>query len=84
MPETYLSCVNVDTWLARFQNIFTLLYLLLVRHYNIMKMGQKCIIHPDELLDAESSIQMVKDVYELRRQSLSCKWPLVPQYTALI
>ncbi|RDX49204.1 hypothetical protein OH76DRAFT_1351074 [Lentinus brumalis] len=74
-PDT-LAFINGRRGLER--NIFTLLYLLLVRHYNIMKMGQKCIIHPDKLLDAESSIQMVKDVYELRRQSLSCKWPLVP------
>lgn len=55
------------------QNLFTLLYLLLVRHYNVMRLCHEHILHYDELVDANMSVHMVRHVYRMRRQSVCCE-----------
>ena len=62
------------------QNLFTLLYLLLVRHYNIMRAAQQHIIHVDELIAASVSVYMVRDAFEFRRGLLSGMSPFVDLY----
>ena len=53
------------------QNIFPLLYLLLTRHYDIMKLGRVHILHGDELTDAQESINIIQGAFDLRRNELS-------------
>ncbi len=52
------------------QNLFIVLYLLLRRHHDIMAVGKKVILHPKELFDAISAIQLVKDAFDYRAQDL--------------
>lgn len=53
------------------QNVFPLLYLLLSRHCDIMKLGRVHVLHEDELTDAQNSINVIQHAFELRRNELS-------------
>ncbi|EIW54523.1 uncharacterized protein TRAVEDRAFT_74550 [Trametes versicolor FP-101664 SS1] len=63
-----LALINGSTGLER--NLFIVLYLLLRRHHDIMAAGKKVILHPKELFDATSAIQLVKDAFDYRAQDL--------------
>ncbi|KAM5542913.1 hypothetical protein V8D89_003297, partial [Ganoderma adspersum] len=64
-----LALVNGRRGLER--NVFPLLYLLLSRHYDIMRLGRVHILHVDELTDAQGSINVIQGAFELRRNELS-------------
>lgn len=61
--------------------MFIVLYLLLRRHHDIMAAGKKVILHPKELFDATSAIQLVKDAFDYRAQDLIGNLTL-PVYSA--
>ncbi|OJT06673.1 hypothetical protein TRAPUB_2476 [Trametes pubescens] len=63
-----LALINGPAGLER--NLFIVLYLLLRRHHDIMAVGKKVILHPKELFDAISAIQLVKDAFDYRAQDL--------------
>ncbi|KAH9856040.1 hypothetical protein C2E23DRAFT_563914 [Lenzites betulinus] len=48
------------------RNLFVMLYLLLRRHRDIMRLGSSVILHPSEISDAASAIKLVKDAYDFR------------------
>ncbi|TBU40766.1 hypothetical protein BD309DRAFT_992844 [Dichomitus squalens] len=64
-----LALINGRKSLER--NLFPLLYLLLSRHYDVMRLAQVHILHIDELTDAQESLHVVKDGFDLRRSELS-------------
>ena len=45
------------------QNVFPLLYLLLSRHCDIMKLGRVHVLHEDELTDAQNSINVIQHAF---------------------
>lgn len=53
---------------AQWQSLFVILYLLLRRHYDIMRLAQTVILHPDELSDAAATITLVQDAFNYRVQ----------------
>ncbi|KAI8996355.1 hypothetical protein BD414DRAFT_534077 [Trametes punicea] len=56
-----LALVNGPLGLER--NVFVILYLLLRRHLDIMRLAQKVLIHPDELVDAAAAIVLLWSAY---------------------
>ncbi|PIL33367.1 hypothetical protein GSI_03987 [Ganoderma sinense ZZ0214-1] len=64
-----LALINGRKGLER--NVFPLLHLVLSRHYDIMKLGRIHILHPDELIEAQESINIIQDAFKLRRNELS-------------
>ncbi|OSC99819.1 hypothetical protein PYCCODRAFT_1513435 [Trametes coccinea BRFM310] len=53
------------------RNIFIILWLLLRRHYDIMRTAQKVLLHPEELVEAAASINVLSDAFTLRTQELT-------------
>lgn len=70
------------------QSLFLIIYLLLRRHYDIMRLAQTVILHPDELSDAAATITLVQDAFNYRVQvvtgSYSSSFLLVGQRFILI
>ncbi|KAL7277857.1 hypothetical protein ACG7TL_008803 [Trametes sanguinea] len=64
-----LALVNGPSGLER--NVFIILYLLLRRHYDIMRVGQKVLLHPEELRDAAASVTVIADAFNFRAQDLA-------------
>ncbi|PIL33406.1 hypothetical protein GSI_04028 [Ganoderma sinense ZZ0214-1] len=64
-----LALINGRRGLER--NVFPLLHLLLCRHYEIMKLGRIHILHPSELVDAQESLGIIQDAFQIRRNELS-------------
>ncbi|KAI0741196.1 hypothetical protein C8Q76DRAFT_710506 [Earliella scabrosa] len=64
-----LVLINGRVGLER--NVFPLVYLLLLHHYEIMRIGQEYILHPDELSDAMASLETIRDAFDLRRDTLT-------------
>ncbi|KAI8974013.1 hypothetical protein BD414DRAFT_539931 [Trametes punicea] len=64
-----VALVNGPLGLER--NVFVILYLLLRRQLNIMRLAQRVLIHPDELVDAAAAIVLVKDALIFRAQDLA-------------
>ncbi|KAH9856042.1 hypothetical protein C2E23DRAFT_773550 [Lenzites betulinus] len=64
-----LALVNGPMRLER--NLFVILYLVLRRHCDIMKVGRRVILHPDELADAAGVVRLVKDAFDYRVADLA-------------
>ncbi len=67
-PPSVIVLEEVLTFI--WQNLFIILYLLLRRHYDIMTIGKRVILHSEELSDAAGAIQLVKDAFDYRAQDL--------------
>ncbi|KAI0645299.1 hypothetical protein C8Q79DRAFT_1011379 [Trametes meyenii] len=63
-----LALINGPRGLER--NLFVILHLVLRRHYDVMRLGRKVILHPEELSDAAAVIVLIKDAYWYRTQVL--------------
>ncbi|KAI0665675.1 hypothetical protein C8Q78DRAFT_1063523 [Trametes maxima] len=63
-----LALINGPRGLER--NLFVILYLVLRRHYDVMRLGRKVILHPEELSDAAAVITLIKDAHWYRGQVL--------------
>ncbi|KAI0827868.1 hypothetical protein BC628DRAFT_1409435 [Trametes gibbosa] len=63
-----LALVNGPRGLER--NLFVILYLILRRHCDVMKVGRRVILHPDELADASAVVRLVKDAFDYRAADL--------------
>lgn len=61
------------TELRACQYILPLLSLLLKRHFEIIRMAQVKVIHPDELWDAVDTMAWVNDTVQMRVDVLKCK-----------
>lgn len=48
-----------------------MLYLLLRRHHDIMRLAQTVILHPDELTDAAATVTLVQDAFNYRVQVIT-------------
>ncbi|KAI9064549.1 hypothetical protein FKP32DRAFT_1649070, partial [Trametes sanguinea] len=64
-----LKLINGPLGLER--NVLIILYLLLRRHYQIMRMGQKVFVHPEELPIAAGPISFVHYSLSCRAQHLA-------------
>ncbi|KAI9064547.1 hypothetical protein FKP32DRAFT_1569626, partial [Trametes sanguinea] len=53
------------------RNVFIILYSLLRRHYDIMRVGQKVYVHPEELTEAAASVVLLSDAFMFRAQDLA-------------
>ncbi|KAJ3008357.1 hypothetical protein NUW54_g3181 [Trametes sanguinea] len=53
------------------RNVFVILYSLLCRHYDIMRVGQKVYVHPEELTEAAASVVLLSDAFMFRAQDLA-------------
>ncbi|KAL1941413.1 hypothetical protein VTO73DRAFT_7230 [Trametes versicolor] len=53
------------------RSLFVILYLLLRRHYDIMRLAQTVILHPDELSDAAATVTLVQDAFNYRVQVIT-------------
>ncbi|KAJ3011250.1 hypothetical protein NUW54_g2238 [Trametes sanguinea] len=73
-----LELINGPLGLER--NVLIILYLLLRRHYQIMRMGQKVLIHPEELPIAVDSIFFVHDALSCRAQHLAGMFAVLGVY----
>ncbi|KAI0356357.1 hypothetical protein OH77DRAFT_1503798 [Trametes cingulata] len=63
-----LALINGPWGIER--NLFIILYLLLRRHYDVMRAAHKVIIHPAELPDAAAVITLVMDAVRYRVEHL--------------
>ncbi|KAI0759985.1 hypothetical protein BD413DRAFT_266792 [Trametes elegans] len=64
-----LALINGPRGLER--NVFVVMYLLLQRHYDVMRAGCEVLLHPGELADAAMSISLVKDAMDYRVEEIS-------------
>ncbi|KAI0766998.1 hypothetical protein C8Q74DRAFT_1369868 [Fomes fomentarius] len=64
-----LALINGRRGLER--SLFPLIYLLLVHHCNIIRAAEKYILHPDEMSNAEASVGMLRDAFDLRHGTLT-------------
>ncbi|OJT06672.1 hypothetical protein TRAPUB_2475 [Trametes pubescens] len=53
------------------RSLFVILYLLLRRHYDVMRLAQTIILHRDELSDAAATITLVQDAFNYRVQHIT-------------
>ncbi|KAI0332934.1 hypothetical protein GY45DRAFT_365739 [Cubamyces sp. BRFM 1775] len=66
-PDT-LDLINGPRGLER--NVFVILYLLLSRHYDVMRLAQRVLLHFEEVSDAASMMAVVRDAFGFRVQEL--------------
>ncbi|KAH9942219.1 uncharacterized protein BXZ73DRAFT_41008 [Epithele typhae] len=64
-----VALVNGRQGLER--NIFPILYLLLSRHYDVVKIAKSYILHQEEFLSAEAAIRMIHEAVSMRTRELS-------------
>jgi hypothetical protein len=65
--------LGVTCIFMRFQFLLPVMYLLLERHFQILRVSQTRTLHPDELWDARDTLGYVVDAFIARLEMLQCR-----------
>ena len=62
----YIPTVETRLLCCLYQHVFVILYLLLKRHHDIMRVAQRVLLHPQEISHAASTVVDVRDAFVYR------------------